>query len=200
MMNDLALRGTSLTIAVLLAGSAVAGSTQTAPPLRALTVPSAALPSGCAITPPPDPLQATPRGGTIVIHSTSLFPTNPWIGADRGIVAAIRAAVDGVRTRPLPDVPPEVVRDAAAERRWVENIREAYHAEYTAVGGSRVEVFAVTFTDAGLATAPEPLSAVLNWPRGPTRRIVRGATVIRVSASTSTACFDAVRAHVESLK
>ena len=98
-------------------------------------------------------------------------------------------------------MPPEVSRDAAAaERKWADNILGAYHAAYVSWDGRQVEVFAVTFNDVKLTTAPESVSALLNPPRGLTTRLVRGATVIRVSGSTSTECFRAVRAHIESLK
>jgi hypothetical protein len=110
-------------------------------------------------------------------------------------------AIDAAPGRPLPDVPPTASRDAAAaELKWTDNILEAYHAAYTAVDGHQVEVFAVTFNDVTLATTPEPLSAILNPPRGFTKRMVRGATVVRVSAPTPTECFGAVRAYIESLK
>jgi hypothetical protein len=69
------------------------------------------------------------------------------------------------------------------------------------VDGHQIQVFAVTFDDETLTAAPESLvlSATLNPPRGLTTRLVRGATVVRVSAPISVDCFGAVRAHIESL-
>ena len=116
-------------------------------------------------------------------------------------MAAIHAAIDAVPGRPLPDLPPTAPRSAtAAESPWADNIVQAYHAAYTAIDGNQVEVFAVTFNDPKLTTAPQSVSAILNSPRGVTTRLVRGATVIRISAAASTECLSAVRAHVESLK
>jgi hypothetical protein len=117
------------------------------------------------------------------------------------MVAAVHKAIDlTTRARPLPDLPPTAFRGVAAtERQWTDNILEAYRATYMSVGGG-VDVFAVTFNDPKLTVAPESVSAALNPPRGFTTRLVRGATVVRVSASTSAACFGAVRTHIESLK
>ena len=211
MVNDLSPRTARVLVAFLLAGPSVAGSVQSGQTLITLTVPAAALPNDCALTPPPAPNPApTVRGGVTVVHGPPLskfpqFPTNPWTGTDRKTVAAIHMAIDATAAwprPPLPDAPPTTSRDAAdAELKWADNILEAYHAAYTAVDGYQVEVFAVTFNDVKLTTAPESLSAMLNpRQRGFTTRFVRGATVVRVSALHSTDCFEAVRAYTESLK
>jgi hypothetical protein len=89
---------------------------------------------------------------------------------------------------------------AASDSPWAANIVEAYHAAYVLADGRHVDVYAVTFNDVTLARTSEPLSTMLNPPRGFTRRLVRGATVIRVSAPASTDCYSAVLAHIESLK
>src|SRR5678815_4993421 len=115
MLNKLGTTAASMTIALLLTGSVVAGSAQTAQTLNALTVPAAALPSGCALTPPPPAPAPVTRGGVTSSRGISLqFPANPWSGTDRRLVARIHKAIDGARERPLPDVPPEIARDAAA--------------------------------------------------------------------------------------
>jgi len=203
MVKNLGIAVAASTIALLITRGVVAGAVQTAQTLSALTVPAAVLPSGCALTPPaPGPAPIT-RGGVTSIRGTSPapFPANPWSGTDRRLVTRVHTAIDGARQKPLPDRPPTVSSDAAAaELKWAENILEAYHAAYTTVDGHQVEVFAVKFNDVKLATTPEPLSAVLDPPRGPTQRIVRGATVARVSAPTSTECFGVVRTHIQSLK
>ena len=171
--------------------------------LSALTVPAPALPDGCALTLPPAPSPApVSRDGVTVINLPwSRFPTNPWSGTDRATVAAVHRAIDARPERPLPDLPPEAWRGTTASvQKWAENILGAYHAAYAGMDGRQVEVFAVTFNDVKLTAAPESVSAMLNPPRGVTTRLVRGATVIRVSAPAATACFAAVRAHIESLK
>ena len=183
MVNDRRADTARICVAFLLTGGVLTSSAQSGQALSALTVPAAALPDGCALTP------------------KSRFPTNPWSGTNRETVAAVHRAIDATPERLLPDMPPEVSRDAAAaERKWADNILGAYRAAYGSWDGRQVEVFAVTFNDVKLTTAPESVSAMLNPPRGLTTRLVRGATVIRVSASTSTECFRAVRAHIESLK
>jgi len=196
----------TMSIAVACLGGVIAAaSTQSALSLSALTVPAASLPGGCALTPPPAPALAQVSGGganSIQLSPRFGFPTNPWSGTDRKIVAMVHRAIDGPEpVRPLPDLPPTASGGAAAsERKWAENILEAYRAEYVSGDTGRVEVFAVTFSDAKLTVAPDSLSAVLNPPRETGHRIVRGATVVRVSVHTSAACFGAVRAHIESLK
>jgi hypothetical protein len=187
-------------VAFMLAGAAPA-TVQSGLTLSSLTVPAERLSSGCALEQPPSPAPVA-RGGATVVHAAtpSQFPANPWSGTDRKLVAAVHMAVDARREKPLPDVPPTTARDAAAsDTQWAENIREAYHAAYASAEGSHVQVFAVTFNDAKLIT-PEPVSAMLNPPRGLTRRIVRGTTVVRVSAPAPTECFGAIRAYIESLK
>jgi len=165
MVNDLGSGTTRLFIAFLLAGGVVAGSVQSGQTLGALTVPAAALPSGCALKPPAPRPAPISRGGVTVIHGAtwSPFPTNPWSGSDRKFVTAVRKAIDGAPR--MPDGPPLEARDAAAfELKWVEHILEAYHAGYASADGSQVEVFAVTFNDVKFAT-PAP-SGMLNRPRG----------------------------------
>jgi len=197
----------TITVAVACVGGLVAGSRQSPPALSALTVPAALLPDGCALKPPPAPAPAPAQvlvgdGNRILASARFDFSTNPWSGTDRKIVAMVHRAIDGpAPVRPLPDLPPPKSGGAAAaERKLADNIVEAYRAEYASGDGGRVEVFAVTFNDPKLTVAPESMSAMLNPPRGMTTRVVRGATVVRVSASTSGMCFGAVRAHIESLK
>ena len=200
MANDLGVDTARIVVAFLLTGGVLASSAQSGQVLSALTVPAAVLPSGCALQPTPAQRAA---GGVTVIHGTawSRFPTNPWSGTDRKTVAAVHRAIDDTPGRPLPDMPPTALRDeAVSELKWADNILGAYHAAYVSVDGHQVEVFAVTFNDVKLTTAPESLSAILNPRRGLTTRLVRGATVVRVSAPTSTECFGAVRAYIESLK
>ena len=189
-------------LVLVLAASMIAGSTQSRA-LSALTVPAAALPGGCALRPVPaqSPAPVARDGVTVILGTAwSRLPTNPWTGTDRETVAAVHKAIDATPGRPLPDLPPEAWRGAAFERKWADNILEAYHAAYVSAGGRQVEVFAVTFNDVKLTPAPESVSAMLNPPRGITTRVVRGATVVRVSAPSSTECFEAVRAYIESLK
>ena len=197
MANDLGLGTTRLLVAFLLAGG-VAGAERSGQTLSALTVPAAALPSGCALTqlaPRPAPIA---RGRVTVIHGApwSPFPTNPWSGTDRKIVTEVRKVIDG--TPRMPDGPPLEAREAAAlELKLADNVLEAYHAVYASADGTRVEVFAVTFNDEALAK-PERLSETMNPPRGLRSRLVRGATVVVVSAPTAGECARTVESYIRS--
>ena len=195
-------------LSIVVAASMVAfGVTVTNSPAQAVQALSAltatALPDGCALKPPPAPSPAPVlRDGKPVIHASawSQFPTNPWSGTDRATVAAVHRAIDATPQRPLPDLPPTAWRSTASSQKWADNILGAYHAAYVSWDGRQVEVFAVTFNDVNLTAAPESVSAMLNPTRGITTRLVRGATVVRVSAPAVTSCFAAVRAYIESLK
>lgn len=190
---------------ILAAGIATGSAQQSGPTLTSLTVPENNLPDGCRLRPYVPPTTSVVRDGKTMVMSnpgTSFpFPANPWSGADRKLVAAVHRAIDATQAKPLPDVPlPEPHNAAVSELKWADNIIEAYHAAYASVDGGHAEVFAVTFNDVKLATTSESISAMLNPPGGITARIVRGATVVRVSAPIATECFRAVRAHMELLK
>ncbi len=187
-------------VALLLVSEVVAGRPQSGPTLNALTVPSEALPSGCALQQPgPRPESGSSAEGTVVrSEEWPSFPTNPWLGTDRKLVAEVRKAIDP--TPRLPDGPPLGSRDAAAFLlKLADNVVEAYRANYVAAGGSQVAVWAVRFNDDTLAK-PEPLWGTMNPPRGFRDRLVRGATVVLVAAPSSNACARAVDAHIRSLK
>jgi hypothetical protein len=201
MVNDLGPRTAQAFVAFLLTGGLVAGSGQT---LSRLTVPAAELPNGCALNPSAPKSAPTASAGVTVTHGAApqrfSFPTNPWAGVDRKLVAAVHMEIDATLEPPLPDRPPTTARESAAsELKWADDILEAYHAAYTSPDGHQVEVFAVTFNDIKLATPPPPDAMRLTRP-GLTRRLVHGATVIRVSAPIPNGCFEPVRAYIESLK
>lgn len=180
---------------------AFAGAEQSRQTLSSLTVPAGALPIGCALEQPaPKPAQA-PRSGVIVLGGMMQrgFPSNPWTGTDRKLLAAVRKAIDGAPR--MPDGPPLEAREAAAfELRLADNVLEAYHAVYGPADRPQVEVHAITFSDAALAK-PDPLSAMMNPPRGLRSRLVRGATVVVVSGvAPPNECFRAIETHIGSLK
>jgi hypothetical protein len=128
----------------------------------------------------------------------SPFPTNPWSGTDRTLVAEVRKAIHG--TPRLPDGPP-LARAAAAAflLKLADNVVEAYRAAYVSADGSQVAVWAVSFNDDTLAT-PERLPGTMHPPRGFRSRLVRGATVVLVTAPSSHECARAVDGYIRSLK
>jgi hypothetical protein len=184
------------------------GSAQSGLALALLTVPEAKLPDGCKLMPyVPPATQVVQAGATTTIRPTfgnsHPFPGNPWSGTDPKLEATVRGSIDNTHARVvLTDVPISGSgRPAVSPPKPPDNILEAYRAAYVwAVDGHQVQVSAVTFNDVKLAAAPESLSALLNPPRQFSRRLVRGATAIRVSASSENACFKSVVAYVESLK
>lgn len=195
MSNDCRLSPLGLLAGFLVVGGAIGGSAQSGQIMNALTVPAAARPTDCALQQPASISTVSAFSERVV----SLFPANPWSGTERRLVAHVSKAIDAT-PRVAPDGPPPEARAAAElDLKWADNILEAYHAAYSSANRSEVEVFAVTFTDAKLAP-PEPLLEMTGQRRGATRRIVRGTTVIRVSAPARTACFEAVQGYIESLK
>lgn len=186
-------------VVALLLASGVASSAQSVRTLSTLTVPVKALPGSCALKKLPAPAPVS-RGRVTTIQGWALlpFPTNPWSGTDPKIVTEVRKAIDGAPK--LPDGPPLEAREAAAlELKLAANVLEAYHAAYASSDGSEVEVFAATFDDTKLAK-PDSLSATMAPPRGLRSRVVRGATVIVVSARSSSECALAVDRYIRSLK
>src|SRR5262245_44310518 len=92
----------SLPVAVL-----VWPSVQPRQPLRALTVPSPALPEGCGLVP----------------HDVrAQYPGNPWSGTDPKIVATVHQAIEATRVRPLPDVLPRATQGDAPsnQKKWTD--------------------------------------------------------------------------------
>lgn len=101
-----------VSVLLLLAGGAVAGSPSSRQSLSPLTVPPAVLPRDCGLTQPAPTPGPSARDGVTVIQAVPLFPVNPWSDTDRRIVTAVRGAIDGAP--PMPDGPPLDARDAAS--------------------------------------------------------------------------------------
>jgi hypothetical protein len=165
--------------------------------LEALTVPERLLPPGCRLE-PPVAVQAEATAAVQVATSSSIYPTNPWIGRERRMVANIARMVD--RGSAQPDPPPLNPRQAAQfELRWADGITEAYRAAYLWRDVSVVEVVGVRFDDEKSARAVP--SGAGPSGGGVTSRIVVGPKVARVSArGGSNGCFEAIRNHIESLR
>jgi hypothetical protein len=194
-----------LTAIVALTGPTAAQQSGLA--LARLTVPDATLPEDCRLLPYVPPTTQTAKLGTTTVirpqaGNSGPFPANPWSGTDPKLVSTVRGSINGVgRSRPLPDVPlPGSGQPAVPSSERTDDVLEAYRAAYQFTDGFGVQVFAVTFKDAKLAAAPDSLSAMLNPPIASGHRLVRGATAIRVSASSENACYKAVVGYIESLK
>jgi hypothetical protein len=119
------------------------------------------------------------------------IPTNPWIGAERRIVAAIREQVD---PPPLtPDPPALDSRGAAAFRlRLADGIEVAYVAVYGSDDPFLVVVSALRFTEDGKHLA------LSNEPRRSATRMASDRTLIEVSGQQSR-CFPAVVAYISEI-
>ena len=164
--------------------------------LGALTVPPDRLPNGCQLqVPAADAASPTARPGRTPVHGDPV-QGNPWSGMDRALKLEARNAVDGRAS--IPYAPATLRELGSFQAKWIENVAEAYRAEYKTDGNGPVFVRAVRFDDAKSAT-PEPPLGTRIVMSGPSARIVLGAIVVRVSASANSECFQAVRKHLEAL-
>jgi hypothetical protein len=113
------------------------------PAMSSLTLPASRLPEGCALAPSgtPFPTQTWPR---------STVP-NPWIGAERTRLAALRRVVEPWPFR-VPDAfpPPEATQRAMALKA-ADGVAEGYRALYLE-SGNEIAVNAIRFEG-----PPEPL-------------------------------------------
>lgn len=140
--------------------------------LQQLTVPASQLPQGCALSAAPGVTRDgdTVRGG---LWAGLPITTNPWIGSDRVIVAAIRERIEP--PSPLADGPPLSSAERARFRlRLAEGVEAAYAAVYVDAANRLLVVYGMTL--AGRAR--------------PVTRIVDG----------DSACLDAVSAHIKQLR
>ena len=152
-------------------GAALAG--QQVASLSTLTVPAERLPAGCTL-----------RTGA---SSAELDPLSA-----RRLRVAVHMEFYG-RPR-LPDAPPLEGRERASlESRMVEHVAEAYRAQYVTTDGPSVFVSAVRFDDPK-NVPPERERA----PDASMFRVVRGATVLRISGSPKDACFQVVSKLIQS--
>ena len=119
------------------------------------------------------------------------IPTNPWTGADRRIVAAIREQVDP----PLltPDPPALDGRSYSAFRlRLADGVETAYVAIYAAENSFLVVVSAVRFIDDGKELQ------LSNERSHSATRFASGRTLIEVSGEQSR-CFQTVFDYVRGI-
>jgi hypothetical protein len=194
----------SAIVALLLIAGAARLSAQSSLVLSSLTVAPANLPAACRLRPFVPPARPEFQAdGSINVDPRSFefmpFTDNPWLGVDRRLIVEARKRVD--RAPALSDAPPPDAASVAAwEARWTEHVVEAYRAIYDAADDMVVEVTAIRFDDARSMSTTSELRDLLNRPRGASVRRAIGPVVIRVTAASRSACFEAVRAHVEGLR
>ncbi len=191
----------ALCFIAMLAAPVATALAQTDVTLSALTVPDAKLPAGCRLQPPAPPPTRVARGDTVFVSGNPApffpFPTNPWVGVDRRLVVEARKRIDPFG---VPDGPPPTSAERTRmERAWVASVREGYHALYTSTDEVNVDVSAIMFDDAGLATKKRA-DVGTHVPRDVSDRLILGAAVVVLRANAKTACFDAVDAHVKSIR
>ena len=189
-----------LRVTVVLAAWIVGVSAQAGLALNALTVPATSLPNSCHLRPYVPAMSPVAQVGTTTTwrpnpRSSAPFPGNPWVGTDRELLIYLRG------TPPVPDAPPPSAAELSAMKgRWAQHVVEGYRALYDSTDGG-VEVQAIRFDDATLATTSAPsVVQLLNTPRGASDRIVLGAVVVQVTAASATPCYKAVGDHIRSLK
>ena len=147
-------------------------------PLVSLTVPADRLPAGCS-------LQASDR-------IDRWASTNPWIGADRPVIATIRESMGSMPLMPDGQLTP---RDYTAFRfALADGVTEGYAALYHAENGRGAEVLAVTLE------RPENQRLPGRWQarRTDVDELSVGRTKIVVRGKGSP-CYQAIVQHVRAV-
>lgn len=159
--------------------------------LTELTVAESRLVTGCRLVPSSTEHLASNRVRSGMWAGFPI-PTNPWTGAERLIVAAIREHVD---PPPLTPDPPALDgrSDAAFRLRLADGVETAFVAIYGSEEPVVVVVSAVRFTDDG-----KQLQLSNERSRSATR-FASGRTLIEVSGEQSR-CFHTVVDYVRIVK
>jgi hypothetical protein len=175
-MQRFVTRAVVVTIAAMFCLS-TPGRAQPSIRLDQLAVPEAQLPSGCALAPAPSAQtgDGRVRGG---LWAGLPIPTNPWQGADRRAIVAIRERMAGPME--TPDGPPPSRRELAAARMHLaDDVEEAHAAIYrTATEPTPVVVAAVR-----LNHEPTGDAAPLRRRDPAAWRAVSGRTAVSVSGA-----------------
>ena len=187
----------SVAVVLTMSVAVTVSESQPAPPhivsVRDLTVPAERLPIACTLSPAPS---VQLDGGRVRSGLRAGFPTNPWIGTDRRLVASIRELVDGPAA--VPDGPP---LDAKQLSRYLgqlaDGVEEAYGAVYMQSDAELITVRAVKF-------APGEKPPTTRYASD--RRVAGTPALIRVAIGPIVAivtgdgdCFQAVGAYLQSL-
>lgn len=161
--------------------------------MQDLTLPAERLPVGCALSPAPS---VHLDGGRVRFGLWAGFPTNPWIGTDRRLMASIRELVDGPAA--VPDGPPLDARELSRYLgQLADGVVEAYGAVYVHSDAELITVRAMKF-----APGQQPADRADSGDM----RVSRNLRMIRVAIGPIVAivtgdgeCFRAVGAYLTSL-
>jgi hypothetical protein len=159
-------------------GAIAAASAQSANSLASLTIPADQLPAACSMRP-----------DDVIDHRAS---TNPWIGTEPLVIAAIREGMGAV-TR-VPDAPLSRREETMFRLQLANGVAEAYGARYRGTNAEFVTVYAVTFDQAESSRRrherpAEPRSGI---------RITAGRSEI-VVLGKGNSCYDAVVRQVQEI-
>ncbi len=176
--------------------------------LAALTVPAERLPDGCGlkvIEPGRSEVIASPERGRQAVRFSGPTPSmqppgvtaNPWIGADRHVLAWLRQRTDGPRKMSVPDGGPLTAHEQAAfTLQYADGVEEGYAATYAQSQAPDIAVQAVRF-----AVPPgRPLDlGMADHPNQRTARFEIG-TIRVVLTSDGGPCANAIEAYLKSLQ
>ena len=191
-------------VVVLIVAASIARASAQTLSLASLTVPDKNLPSGCRLKPLVSATTAVVRDGRVIVAakpaSSFPFPSNPWSGTDGRLVVTARSFdVDG--DLQLPDAPPPSRAEASAiESRWVEDVVEAYRAEYLSAEQIVISVTAIRFNDREAGDHEIRQGPALHMTGGRGDRLVVGAAAVVVQAGAKTNCFDAVDTYIRGMR
>jgi hypothetical protein len=185
--------------ALILAVSAAitANAPQTAPPrvvtMRDLTLSPERLPVGCALSPAPS---VHLDGNRVRSGLWADFPTNPWTGTDRRLMASVREIVDGPVA--VPDGPPLGAKELSRYLgQLADGVEEAYGAVYMHSDTNLITVRAMRLAP-GERPSPRAYSSDIHVSRSPGMiRVAIGPIVAIVTGDGE--CFQAVGAYLKSL-
>jgi hypothetical protein len=160
-----------------------------ADPFAALAVPEQLLPPGCRLAAAPG---SPGTGAAVRAARVGALPidNNPWRGADRIALAAIRERVDPAQL--MPDGPPLHSRDLAAFRsNLADGVEQAYAAIYESEDRTQVGVYAVQFH------AESSFEAAIERLKRRQAFLDREARTLAVVTNSGSPCAAAIEAHLK---
>ena len=161
--------------------------------MRDLTVPAERLPEGCVLSPAPS---VQLDSGRVRFGLWAGFPTNPWIGTDRRLVASIREHIEGPVA--VPDGPPLDAKELARYLgQLADGVEEAYGAVYMQSDAGLITVSAMRLAPGEKPSARAHFSDTAASRHPGMIRVAIGPIVAIVTGDGE--CFQAVGAYLKSL-